>query len=402
MVDTTKRSRNKLNEDSSDYEEYNNEFGFQKDHSRKRQRKMISMQGFESDSSDGVLDEEDDEENRDQKNIGLDNNSEMINKDLNVFEDEDDNNDFLTQLHNTDKNENNEDRTASFNIFKSDDHNGNNPKTSVKINHDSNEQENSLNLNQEIEEIPIEAFNLEDENINGRFDAEGNYTRSIADLKEEEEEKSYQNQDKWIDDYNDDIHQTFEAQRKRTEMVAKKQKEIKKSRRHYMLDVALSRLLYFLKKNKTIMQSISELHNIRNKLNTMNKINKELDRDKTNNEIKKKYISNGIQMIIEIIEILEQKGIENVYELDRPKLLSLIREESLDATDDIDSEKHNYRIKRWQFKWQNDLNKIHGVYTNYEMQYWKQTYFNDQVLIKNVNDKDQENNWVHVSCLTFI
>ncbi|AGO10858.1 AaceriAFR655Cp [[Ashbya] aceris (nom. inval.)] len=235
--------------------------------------------------------------------------------------------------------------------------------------------------------VEREAFNLEEESCNGVFDQSGNY---IEVRKDEEEQE-----DQWLDDYKDP--ETLKKAQLAQEKRAKQQNSLANNKSYaYTLEDIVYRLVYFIPIDKDVLNTLALL----------NKERKQLQKEKEQAIVDEEskiigerllYLSHGINRITTLVGALQQKGIQNGYQLDRPGIERLIEEEGL-TKDKNDS----YQTKVWSFKWLNDKNTVNEYFTSYEMQYWKETYFEGNAIVKYREDPDQESSWVHVDCLTFM
>ncbi|CCK72611.1 U5 snRNP complex subunit LIN1 KNAG_0K02480 [Huiozyma naganishii CBS 8797] len=225
----------------------------------------------------------------------------------------------------------------------------------------------------------LEPFNLAEDLEHGVFDKDGNYIPQASDDEAEE-------QDAWIGEV-EDVEAVAEAQRSRQSLLREKQRTQQRARRKLMTEEALVRLLYCVDKHETIMYTLarySKLRQTAKKLQSPGLIRQGID--------------NAIDLLTDLISLLEQKGMEDIYSWDRTKIHEVIKEESIDGKDPVD----NYAQKTWDFKWSHSPSKVHGVYSNYEMQHWKQTAFNDNVIVKYHEDNDKIDSWLFVGCLEFM
>lgn len=225
------------------------------------------------------------------------------------------------------------------------------------------------------EAVQVEAFNIEEERKNGYFDKEGNYVET-----QDNAEDAMQNQDLWIGDVKD-VREVAESQKQAAAVNRKRQKLLQESSRHYMLDEALLRLKFFLSGKETILEALAKLNKLRKTSNS----NKEL-------------LVNAINFLSELITIIEQKGVEDVYSLRRPDVVKLLEEESLGSS----TANEDYNAQLWYFKWFKSPQDMHGPYTNYQMQYWKQVYFKNSVAVRLRDELDEPRNWLHVDSITFM
>lgn len=238
----------------------------------------------------------------------------------------------------------------------------------------SNFTEDGHEVLHEVDGVPIEVFNVDEEKLHGSFDINGNYTRANND-----DDDRPQDQDKWIEDVKD-YDKVVASQKRNQEMLRQRQLELLQKGRHYMIDEALVRLLYFVNSSENVLTMLARLNKLRR------------------NGDPQTYIGNAINFVSDLIDILEHKGIGDVYSLTRADLEKLVQEESLGESAAIE----NYRTKLWSFKWIGKTEVSHGLYTNYQMQYWKATYFHHKVIVKFCHEPDEPANWIHIDCLEFM
>ncbi|SCU96762.1 LADA_0H02608g1_1 [Lachancea dasiensis] len=250
--------------------------------------------------------------------------------------------------------------------------------------------------------IQMEAFNVDEESKSGTFDKLGNYVESKGNASEEEDELE---QDQWINDYKDtkQVRQAKIAKEK----MARRREQIKASasrnRRFFTFEESLQRLLYFMEDKETVLDVLGRL----NKYRTRYKVGRHRTQTKSkkdNNagagstdETRFQCTVNAVNMVTELLEIIQKKGVSDVYELTKGRVLELVEEELLG-----DEPVNNYHSKLWSFKWLNDPATLNKAFSNYEMQSWKMTYFQDSVIVKHVEDEDVPTNWLHISCLNFM
>ncbi|EDO19085.1 hypothetical protein Kpol_2000p52 [Vanderwaltozyma polyspora DSM 70294] len=231
----------------------------------------------------------------------------------------------------------------------------------------------------------IEAFNINEESKNGTFDKDGNY----VELKEEGDITD--REDMWIDDC-EDVNKARNAKTLEEIRSRERQRTLLKQKRRYTLDDTLLHLKYFIDKEDTVLDTLNRFSKLRNK--------KDPSKDEHALKTRNIYIVNAIEFLTDLIELLENKSVENVYELTRSDIDKLILEEIISKDDLID----DYKSKIWNFKWLTNLSKepSKDCYSNYEMQYWKSTYFKGNVIVKHYKDSDDVKNWVHIDCITFM
>ncbi|CCF56282.1 hypothetical protein KAFR_0A08480 [Kazachstania africana CBS 2517] len=223
----------------------------------------------------------------------------------------------------------------------------------------------------------IVKFNVDEELENGIFDKDGNYI----------EVESKNDEEKWMDEV-ENIESVAAAKAKQYKFNRERQQRSQRKGRHYMIDEALYRLQFLVSTNgDTVLQTLGKL----------NKLRKSYE-DATDNTDAVRYITNSIELLMDLTEILQRKGYDDVYSLNRKNIIDSIEEESLTDQFKIDFRKN----KIWSFKWLNKTDKISEYYTCYEMNYWKKTFFKGNVIVKFKDEKDEMKNWLHISCLEFM
>lgn len=235
----------------------------------------------------------------------------------------------------------------------------------------------------------IEPFNLQEEANEGHFDLDGNYIPHAGNT----DEASDINDDLWLDDYKrKDILIAKKAQedreRKQTDKI------LEKSINMDPIEVLLSGLIDVLEPDETPMELLARL-NPRKKINK--KKNGYTAMDNQNKEL--------IQSITNLCSILiNDKYLEDVYDLTREELMRKYQMETGEAykvkrgikREREEDEEVDYGEKIWQFRWVGD-EEINGPYSNYEMNHWKETYFENNVEVRKVGDID----FKHVSYIEF-
>ncbi|SCV03162.1 LANO_0G02520g1_1 [Lachancea nothofagi CBS 11611] len=250
-----------------------------------------------------------------------------------------------------------------------------------------------------VGDFALEAFNMDEESKTGVFDKYGNYSETKKDVEDEVQE-----QDRWIDDYNDGAQVEQALLAKKARLTQEDSLRVKASKNKWLLtlDEALKRLMYFLCEDETLLDALGRLNKYRTQYGKKSKLHKAVLKQQnyeseTFDKLRFEHTKTAINLITDLMEIIEKKGITDVQELTRAKLEELIEEESLD-----DQRTDHYQTKLWNFKWINDLSTLNESYTNYEMQSWKQTYFQDNVIVRHVDDRDEPKNWIHIKCLQFM
>ncbi|CDO92773.1 unnamed protein product [Kluyveromyces dobzhanskii CBS 2104] len=246
-------------------------------------------------------------------------------------------------------------------------------ENSSSISDDGEENDVHYKEDDEGDDIPIEAFNVDEELKSGAIDRNGNATGKIINDSEDE--------DQWITDFTS--KESIKRAREAHQNVVTEQGKNKK-RTLYRLEEALEQLYYFIPRGTTIQQALVSLQQLRKNMQIE-------DRQHT------KYVANAIQTIITLVTVLEQKGIENAMQLKKENVKELYEEENL-----MGSVINDVEAKDWHFKWFKNMATIHSSFSNYEMQSWKENYFNSDVVVKRLPDTDGSDLWYHIDCIFFM
>ena len=255
-------------------------------------------------------------------------------------------------------------------------------------------------------EPKFEAFNLKEETNMGKFDNEGNYIPN-----EQKDSSDADDDDLWLEDYNNksEINKAKQAQllRERQQREKSKSKSMEKDHNVEPLEVLLSDLILLLEPVESPMEALARLNPKK-----LRKKKKKGDDDDNN----KNSIANHEELINRITNVcsilINDKQIDDIYELTREELmrkfqtitgqsfnvergLKRSREES-DDEDDENSQINNidYGEKIWEFRWIGDENEdkvINGPYSSYEMNHWKETYFENKVEVRKIGETKFQN-----------
>lgn len=252
---------------------------------------------------------------------------------------------------------------------------------------DQFEREAEINVDErkivdlEESETKFELFDLRNEQEEGYFDEDGNYVRHPQDEDEDEE---------WLDNIdNQQIQKALAAENKR-------QRNIDDQLQANDTKEQLYKLIEILEPDETPLEALARFAPKRQK-----KKSKVID---SNDNFRK-------QTVMDITEacdkLMIQKGMD-VYDLVREELMRWYQRENgeewaprgvkrklresqdeLDVNTDstINTVVRDEEPKIWHFKWHN-LDEINGPYSEYEMSYWKDNYFEDAVQVKRI-DQDQ-------------
>ncbi|RCK62384.1 Protein LIN1 [Candida viswanathii] len=260
-----------------------------------------------------------------------------------------------------------------------------------EVDHDyyNNIEEINIDIKKKKKAPKIEAFNLEEEANEGNFDLEGNYIRN----DENPEGSAPANDDQWLDDFKKkDIKKAKKAQqeRERKQMA----RLLESNTNMEPIETLLSGLIDILDPDESPMEALARLN--------PNKKSK----------TKKGKHENGagdvlIQRITDLCStLINDKYLDDVYELTREELMRKYQMETGEAynvkrgvkreREDDDENEIDYGEKIWEFRWIGE-EEINGPYSNYEMNHWKQTYFEDKVEVRKVGETEFQ----HVSFIEF-
>ena len=180
----------------------------------------------------------------------------------------------------------------------------------------------------------------------------------------------------------------------------KRVKRILKNKNSYTLDEALVRLQFFLDGRQTALETLASMNQLRRQMEA-----KESSRSKHKSGLHPQivYITNAIESLMNLLDILQRKQIvDDAYSLNRDQVGKLILEECTTKSSLLD----DVSDKVWYFKWLKSPTETHGPFSSREMQYWKDHYFKDNVIVRfgrGENDDDvQSEDWTHIACVTFI
>lgn len=263
-----------------------------------------------------------------------------------------------------------------------------------------------LNVNEEeddddLKQPKIEAFNVNKEMSKGCFDVNGNYVKLQSD-SEDENSQQIKDQDQWYSGLkNDDIKKAKEAQLKRDQMSKQKAEVLAQT----TTETLIFNLITILNPTETPMTAMQRFN--KDKLSRINQ--KKADE---NEKLKEKERSSKVMQITELCEGLLNKAITDIYELEREELMGLYQRETGEkwkdhATSDNIGQDEEVEImtngvsegtvngeKKWEFRWNGDK-VVNGPYTNTEMNYWKENYFQGGVQVRLV--ADQGSGWKAVN-----
>lgn len=240
-------------------------------------------------------------------------------------------------------------------------------------------QERQMNYHNNIEaldgvvekpkdDVQIEAFNLREEADQGILDKDLNY---IPKNEDEETEEA------WLADIkSSDIENAKKAQLKREAGF--------KTKTTRPTGVLLSLVINLLEPSETPLEALARLSPKKKK----GKRQPALEDEKLRK--KKVYDITGA-----CDELMNEKGIAQALEMSREELMRHYKQETGEEfvidrgikrkADSLEEEPDDYGPKEWEFRW-NGEEQIHGPYSAYEMNYWKESYFNEDVEVRKTGE----------------
>ncbi|CCE79701.1 Piso0_001785 [Millerozyma farinosa CBS 7064] len=233
----------------------------------------------------------------------------------------------------------------------------------------------------------IEEFNLRKEEEEGRFDEDGNY---VENEEEENPEDAI-----WTGMRKEDYERARKARENRDKKILERQKR-ETPYSTYSTNKLIGILIETLEPSETCYEALGRLAP-RHKRNRKEKMNFQDDQDR-----KKK-----ITKITGVCEaLMNEKAIPRIYEMSREEIMRLYKQETGDEyslgtnvkkrkregsdteeeEEDGKRDENNGVHKEWEFKW-NEESNINGPYTADEITYWRDTYFDENVLVRKVGEE---------------
>lgn len=217
-------------------------------------------------------------------------------------------------------------------------------------------------------EVQIEAFNLREEAEQGLLDKDMNYVPKEEDEAEEA----------WLTDVKDsDIDKARKAQLQRE---AQAKKRIPRSTKEL-----LSIVVNMLEPSETPLETLSRLAPKKKK----GKRQPFLDVEK----LRKQSV---YELTGACDELMNEKGIPQLFDLSREELMRYYQRETGEEivihrgtkrnSDPLEETEEDYGPKEWEFRWTGE-DQVNGPYSAYEMNYWKDSYFNDGVEVRRVGSE---------------
>ncbi|ODV80117.1 uncharacterized protein CANTADRAFT_48916 [Suhomyces tanzawaensis NRRL Y-17324] len=228
-------------------------------------------------------------------------------------------------------------------------------------------------------EPKLEAFDLKEESTEGKFDLDGNFIRH--DQKEEPNAE-----DEWLDGYKKhDIAKAKAAQERRE--LAKKRK---------MLSDEVSSI------PEILIQLIPHLEPAETPIEALARLNPKKLKKKTQEQPEDKLKRKNISEITHFCTLLSNENdISDIYEMTREELMRYYKSKTgqdFNTTKrgvkrELESDEENrtgndneYGEKVWEFRWKGD-EEVKGPYSSYEMNYWKETYFEGAVEVRRLGEE---------------
>ncbi|KTW26633.1 hypothetical protein T552_02642 [Pneumocystis carinii B80] len=220
----------------------------------------------------------------------------------------------------------------------------------------------------------IEAFNMKADFEEGRFDEEGNYIRNAPDINAKH--------DIWLEGIKrEDIIKAKKAMEKREE----EERILVEKREELSLENMYERLLNFLEVGETILEALQRLgEGLEQKKRWTNK-NKDKEHQglKSNEETQKKY--RDIEKITELADRLMQCGHNEIYDLTREAIARNYQKETGKVWKNSRKEEEE---PKYEYKWEGK-EEIYGPYERFQIKEWNdQGFFTEQKIeIRKVGDQ---------------
>lgn len=225
-------------------------------------------------------------------------------------------------------------------------------------------------------EPKLDAFNLKNEKLEGRFDIDGNF---IA-IDNADDEKN--NEDEWLLNFKKKDIKLAKIAQDRRDKIEFEKAHLKDT---FTTEYLLFGLINLLKPVESPLEALQRLN--KNKPKKYKKKLKDLDKSNQDEIIK----------MTEYCELLIEKGYKNIYELEKEELILNYREETgknyvkpkMEETNEQgeNASKEEIEGDKYQFRWVND-ESIHGPYNLSEILYWKDNYFNNNAEVRKIGDED--------------
>ncbi|KAG8526191.1 uncharacterized protein KY384_000184 [Bacidia gigantensis] len=237
----------------------------------------------------------------------------------------------------------------------------------------------------------VDAFNMRNENEEGRFDASGNFVRKAADPDAVH--------DSWLVGVSKkDMKRAKEASDQRNEQLRAKQMEDDKM----LTGDVLKSLISNLQIGETVLEALARLGTgkkekpkwQRNRRKNGDEM--DVDKEKPPEDPKETRRKEAVEAITEAADLLLTRGKTEIYDTERELLTRQYtretgeqwvdsRQDDDDDTNEIDESRH------WQYRWSDGRDRVeaHGPYDSKMMKAWIDAgYFGDGVEYREVGTSD--------------
>lgn len=239
----------------------------------------------------------------------------------------------------------------------------------------------------------LDAFNMREENEEGRFDEQGNYVRKAADADAKH--------DVWLEGISKkEMKKAQEAHEKREQ--ERRQKAIEDDSKDEK-DV-LKSLILQLQPAETTLEALARLNKGQKKKpkwHSKSKKNNGHDRDETMSEVKQDERSIAIEAITEAADLLLARGQTEIYDTERELLIRQYQRVSGEtwteprSSESVDVPREAKPESDWEYRWSDtrDGGESHGPYDTATMRAWSDAgYFGEGVEFRRID----ENEWTRV------
>lgn len=230
--------------------------------------------------------------------------------------------------------------------------------------------------NKPTQEVQMEAFNLREEVENGEFDKDMNYMRKNESDDDKEEA--------WMENVG-----ARDIERAKTAQLRQEQ-EAQKEHEYVATEKLLRDIIAVLEPAETPLEALARL------------------RPKKTKRRNKKDVSDGgddqdrkakVFTLTESCErLLNDKGISQIYDTTREEMMRAYKKETGEAFQDQSKKRPRDEDDSvsWEYRWL-DEQEWNGPHSTYEMSYWKDNYFENNVEIRPVGSQQAQ----HISTIDF-
>ncbi|KAG7822137.1 hypothetical protein KL928_000612 [Ogataea angusta] len=206
-------------------------------------------------------------------------------------------------------------------------------------------------VEEDDQEVKVEAFNLKQETKEGVFDQDGNYVRT----KEESEDED------WLDDVkNEDIKNARAAELRRQEERRKHEDDKARRLRSANVNEVIENLCELMEPAESVVELLQRLNGEARRLKK---------KGQTEDE---KRVRERIAQVMSAIEVLED-GIAEIYEVSREELMQKM---PTAPGSERKRKREDETADQWYYRWPGQ-EEIYGPYDSATMEAWRETYFID-------------------------